>query len=74
MHLLTNLREIRGNRSVKEIAEASGVNAASIRQIEQGRLLPRDAHLEGLERAYGRSWPEWYTRAGVGAIQEGDGS
>lgn len=74
MRLLTVLPQIRGERTVKEIAAASGVNEATIRQIEQGRLLPRDVHVEPLERAYGCSWSEWYSRLSVAAIQEGDGT
>jgi transcriptional regulator with XRE-family HTH domain len=74
MHLLTNLRAIRGERSVNEIAEASGINAASIRQIEQGRLIPRDAHIAPLELAYGASIEFWYSARGLTAIQEGDGT
>jgi transcriptional regulator with XRE-family HTH domain len=74
VHLTTSLREIRGARSVKDIAAASGVNAASVRQIEQGRLLPKDSHIAGLERAYGVGVERWYTPAGLVAIQEGDGT
>lgn len=72
LHLNTNLPVIRGMRSIGDIADASGVNPATIRQIEQGKLVPRDVHIAPLERAYGRPWPEWYSRWALAALQEGD--
>ena len=72
MHLTTHLAEIRGKRTIREIADASGVHEATIRQVEQGKMLPREAHVEPLERAYGRPWPQWYSRLACTAIQEGD--
>ena len=74
MHLNTNLAELRGKRSVREIAEASGVHEATVRQIEQGKLVPRDQHIAPLERAYGAPWVEWYSRWALAALQEGDGT
>jgi transcriptional regulator with XRE-family HTH domain len=72
MRLRTSLAEIRGKRTVKEIAAASGVNEATIRQIEQGKLVPREAHVEPLERAYGAGIESWYSRRALLALQEGD--
>lgn len=60
MRLPTNLHEIRGKRTVKEIAEASGLNPATIRQIEQGRLVPLERHIGPLEKAYGEPVASWY--------------
>lgn len=72
MHLNTFLPKIRGDRSVQEIADASGVHQATVRQIEQGKLIPREKHVEPLERAYGKPWTAWYSRLSLAAIQEGD--
>jgi transcriptional regulator with XRE-family HTH domain len=72
MHLRTNLAEIRGKRTIKEIAELSGVHEATIRQVEQGKLVPRDAHVEPLERAYGEPVFAWYSPRALLALQEGD--
>lgn len=63
VRLPTNLHEIRGKRTVKEIAEASGLNPATIRQIEQGRLVPLEKHIRPLEQAYGELVAGWYPPA-----------
>jgi transcriptional regulator with XRE-family HTH domain len=72
MHLTNDLRAIRGDRTVNEIAEAAGVNPATIRQIEQGRLVPKDSHIEPLERAYGEPISAWYNALSLIALQHGD--
>lgn len=72
MHLTNDLRRIRGERTVREISEASGVNGASIRQIEQGRLVPKDAHIPQLEAAYGEPITAWYNALSLIALQHGD--
>lgn len=53
------LRELRGERKLVEVAELSGVSPGSLSQLERGERLPRAAHLEGLERAYGPQ-EDWY--------------
>ena len=60
MRLNCRLRDARGTRPLREIAEASGVQQAYLSQIELGRLLPKDDWLPGLVRAYGLDVDEWY--------------
>jgi transcriptional regulator with XRE-family HTH domain len=72
MHLRTTLKEARGKRTVQDIHEASGVNEATIRQIEQGKLAPRDHQIEPLEKAYGIPVERWYSPRALLALQEGD--
>jgi transcriptional regulator with XRE-family HTH domain len=70
MHLQTNLPEIRGKRAIKEIAEASGINPATIRQVEAGTLVPREKHIGPLEAAYGAALEAWYSPRALLALQE----
>jgi transcriptional regulator with XRE-family HTH domain len=63
VRLPTLIPEIRGKRTIREISEASGVAAATIRQIEQGRLLPLKKHVAPLEAAFGAPAHEWYPPA-----------
>lgn len=58
VRLSVNLKEIRGKRTVKEIAQASGVAEASIRQIGP------------LEDAYGVPITSWYGPRTLLALQE----
>jgi transcriptional regulator with XRE-family HTH domain len=53
LRLLCHLREARGDRTLAEMARASGVANANLSMIETGRMLPRDEWIEGMERAYG---------------------
>lgn len=60
MRLLCHLRTARGDRTLAEMADASGVQAAYLSQIETGRLLPRDEWIEGMVAAYGLEYARWY--------------
>jgi len=55
-----HLREIRGRRSLRDLAELAGVNRGTLSMIENGRMLPKDDFLEGIERAYGAPPEAWY--------------
>ena len=54
------LREIRGRRSIRKIAEASGVNRGTLSAIERGHVVPKDEQVEPMEAAYGAPFEEWY--------------
>jgi transcriptional regulator with XRE-family HTH domain len=71
--LRCRLGEIRGKRSLRELEAASGVNRATLSQIENGRLLPPDKHLVAIETAYGAPVHEWYSPRLLLEIQAEDG-
>lgn len=47
------LRVMRGNKSLAEIAEKSGISVSYLSDLERGRTLPSIDTLEKLARAYG---------------------
>jgi transcriptional regulator with XRE-family HTH domain len=48
------------DRTITEMAVASGVRRQYLSQIEAGRRLPRDEEVEGISSAYGLPLREWY--------------
>ena len=60
MRVRCHLREIRGRRALRDLAEDARINRGTLSLIERGRLLPADKQIESLERAYGRPIGEWY--------------
>lgn len=72
MHLRCRLREIRADRTLREIADTSGVAVPTLSLIERGLMLPRDDQVEELENAYGIPLAEWYDRPTLLALQHGD--
>lgn len=60
MRVRCYLREIRGRRSLRTIAERADVNRGTLSAIETGRTLPKDAWIEGMEAAYGAPYEDWY--------------
>jgi len=58
-----NLRQIRGDRSLTEIEEASGISRGTLSRIECGREFPLDKHVPALEQAYGAAAHEWWAPA-----------
>jgi transcriptional regulator with XRE-family HTH domain len=48
VRLPCHLRRIRGDRTLREIADQSGVNAAALSQIERGLMVPRNDQIEPL--------------------------
>lgn len=49
------LRELRGNKSRKEVADAVGISVSSLGMIEQGRRIPRDQTKIALANYFGTS-------------------
>lgn len=70
MRLTCHLRELRGKRTLADLAAASGVAAAHLSQIERGIMLPRDDQLYAIGMAYGAAPTQWYSEIGLLAIQE----
>jgi transcriptional regulator with XRE-family HTH domain len=70
MRVNCKLRRLRGDRSLRQVAELAGVSAGQLSQIEQGRALPRDRDIARLEEAYGAPAEQWYSRRTLIAITE----
>lgn len=74
MRLQCKLRELRGERTLRDIeaaAEAAGhkVSPGTLSQIERGLQLPTDAQLAALEQAYGADVATWYEPRALLVIQ-----
>lgn len=74
MRLRCNLRELRGDRTIAEIARAAGVPEPELSKIERGIELPRDEWIAPLERAYGHPFHDWYPPSVRQALIEGQGT
>lgn len=74
MHLCCQLRPYRGTRTLREIADQSGVSVPALSQIERGILVPKDAEIVPLEDAYGAKITDWYDRPTLLALRTGDGA
>lgn len=58
------LKELRGNRTQKEVAEAVGVTAMAISQYEQGERIPNDEMKIKLARYFQKSVEEIFFSKG----------
>jgi transcriptional regulator with XRE-family HTH domain len=74
VHLACELRSFRGERTLKQIAAASGVPQSMLSMIERGLMVPTDHQVDGLEKAYGQPISAWYDRPTLLALRAGDGS
>lgn len=72
MNLVCHLREIRGDRSLTDVAADAGVSKATLSQIERGVMTPLEKHIAPMERAYGSPIVSWYSKRALLALQEGD--
>ena len=62
MTVACHLRALRGERSLRQVAEEAGVNRGLLSEIERGLRLPPDSWIEPLERTYGVPVEQWYDR------------
>lgn len=60
MRLACSLREIRGDRSLRDVAEQAAVNRGLLSDLERGRRLAPDRLVAALELAYGAPAHAWY--------------
>lgn len=60
MRLACSLREIRGERSLRDVADVAGVNRGLLSDLERGRRLAPDRLVRALEQAYGAPPHAWY--------------
>ena len=58
------LKELRGNRTQKEVAEAVGVTAMAISEYEQGERIPNDEMKIKLARYFQKSVEEIFFSKG----------
>ena len=71
--MVCRLRNHRGERTLREIASECGVSPGLLSLLERGRYLPKDEEVRALEAAYGLPVEQWYSRAGLLAVQEDRG-
>lgn len=69
MRVLCNLRSLRGDRILAQIARAAGVSSADLSKIERGREFPCDHWIAGMESAYGAPVSDWYPVSVLRALQ-----
>lgn len=60
MKLACHLRELRGDRPLRELSAASGVAMSALSEMERGIRLPFDNWIEPLAQAYGAPAADWY--------------
>lgn len=72
MRLLVSLREARGDRTLKALADQAGVSQGELSKIERGIALARDEQIPDLEAAYGLPVEHWYSRRALLALVEDD--
>lgn len=72
MRLRCFLREIRGTRTLREIAELSGVPQSELSKIENGIQVPKDADVEALVAAYQAAPTDWYGPLTLLALESDD--
>lgn len=70
MRLRCKLRTIRGERTLGDISELTGINRGTLSMIELGRLLPKDDQVEALEQAYGAPAHQWYGSRTLLAVED----
>ena len=73
MRVPCRLREIRGRRPLRDIADQAGVNRGTLSMIELGRMLPKDEQIPGLEHAYGRPVEDFYSPRVLLALADDEG-
>ena len=56
--LSTRLTELRGRRSLREMAQRTGLALATLSRIESGQRVPSIDTLVRLARGYGAKWVE----------------
>lgn len=60
MRLKCKLRELRGDRPLRQVEAETSIARGTLSRYETGQQVPPDRHIPALERAYRAPWPEWY--------------
>lgn len=68
------LKELRGARSLRSVADEAGVNPGMLSRIEQGVALPKDDEIPRLVEAYGVEFTKWYPPLVLVALEVEDGA
>lgn len=71
MKLHCRLRDARGDLTLGEMVERTGIAQPYLSQIEAGRLLPKDKWIKALERGYGLPAEQWYPAKEALALELG---
>lgn len=66
------LPELRGPRSLRNVAGDAGINPGMLSRIEQGVALPKDDEIASLEAAYGAPITDWYPPLVIVAMEFDD--
>ena len=72
MRVRCYLREIRGGRSLRSVAEEAGVQPGKLSMIERGESFPTDDELARLVAAYRAGVVDWYPPVVLLAIESDD--
>lgn len=72
MRVRCHLRDIRGVRSLRSIADAAGINPGQLSMVEQGKTLPKDDEIPRLVEAYGAPFTKWYPPLVLAAVEVDD--
>jgi transcriptional regulator with XRE-family HTH domain len=72
MRVRCYLREIRGERSLRSVAEEAGVSPAILSTLERGEGFVHDSDIEKLVAAYGASVADWYPPTVLLAVESDD--
>lgn len=60
MRVVCHLREIRGDRPIRELEEITGISRGYLSLYECGRAFPPDDQRAQIEDAYGAPVARWY--------------
>ncbi len=71
MRLRCRLREIRGDRPLRELESATGINRGELSRFERGVALPTEEQTLRLQDAYGVDHSQWYGSYRLVSMQTG---
>lgn len=60
MRVRCALRRLRGDRSLRQMEQETGISRGYLSRYENGKEIPRDHHIDALERAYAAPAASWY--------------
>lgn len=66
------LKELRGPRSLRRVADEAGINPGMLSRIEQGVAFPKDDEIPALAAAYGAPITDWYPPLVIVAMEFDD--
>lgn len=73
MHVRCKLRDLRGDRTLRELEALTEISRGTLSKLERGVQFPLDKQIAQLERAYGAPLASWYDPWTLLALERGDG-